>query len=1373
MKCEKESERGVVVMKNTRKAAAVWLAMSLAISTAFGNTAWGEIRPDTGNNRCVHVHTAECYKDADETATPSQIGKEPTECTHICSVESGCIRDTEKENNENTDTLDTVASNTGKNDSKKEQAGEKAADRKDSSGNADENKNLNDAPAQNGAALSVSTPSDAKDITTTGGTVTPVPQTNILSWSWFDPEENLLDGRLELTGITEEAQPSFTEIIEYLPTAIIARVEEGEEKNLPITNWSCPEYVQDEEGRWPLEGTYEFKAELSERYELAEGVDALVVEVSVAGDQAAVTANEWPVLRVSPASGQESKTLNFDGKRFSSLNGVFDSIKDQTNIQVEYLEKGTDDQHHFRLTLNNTSASNIIIPSGDWEIVLNGNNKLDGAGKQCAGIALHITDGGTATIVAGTGAASLTANGYKTSGNADGSCGIEVQGNLTVKSGNVVAVMEATGQFNDASGAIYVTQKGTLNINGGSVTAKGKGKYGLCALGTVNMSDGNFEITGENKVAVDHGQTSNFTLSGGTVTITSPTGHTGFITKGGLTIKGGRMNVNILEIAQGVTTTVEGGILETGGIKIGDNGKLINKGKLIANGSFEGNGTIENTGTISGTGQVPEGNRTDPGDITFSQPADVSYKDKLVVDVKTCASIEKPTNAGALTYEILNESTGKGTIDTNGRLTVEKIGTFVIQVTTEGTGVYTPAKPVTITLKVTPGTYPVRWDLNVEAAKGVYNGAEGYPAAAIKYKSPGIPADARYEYQLAATSNSSNLPDQWLSECPKIVNVNDSGKYVFVRVLTDNYQPGIFVSRDQTEITRRDFASEVTVTIDPSTYNGENQNPEIKVVENWNGSLGNALKKDVDYTIKWWENENRVEVNERKNAGNYKVILVGKGNYTDVQNGAIFTINKCKLKSQMEGGPLDKVYDGTTNVTEEQKVLVTLFGDSGVPDFRDIHVDKVEYAYQSADVGEHYIDATIITLAGDQLDNYELVNETSSLKGVIKPRDFASMTVSADPLTYNGTEQQPKINASVETGLENVSPDATFTYSKDGVNYQSEIPGFTDAGTYLVYVKASMANFNDETKTVAVTVQKAAAPTVSAMSESYSYKETGERQVALPGFPENCGTIGSITAQIVSDEGQILDSAAVDGMNLVLRLKGSSKNMVGKTAQVVVKVETKNYEDIQIPVIVTLTADSSDSNSNNNSGNNSGNNGSNNGNSNGSSSSDGDSSDYDDPNESSVKVTPDPSDKVTKDSQKGYRNVEQGVITGTANQTVNDGYSHWMKDAKGWWLRFSDGTWPMADRTGAQHWEKINGRWWAFDETGYAKTGWLRDEDYGGWFYMDPEHGMQTGWVLLDGAWYYFNPNSDGKRGIMYAGQRTPDGYYVEKNGVWDGRNKQ
>lgn len=415
-------------MRNTRKATAIWLAMSLAISTAFGNTAWGEIRPNTENNRCVHVHTAECYKDADKTATPSQIGKEPTECTHICSVESGCIRDTEKENNENADTLDAVASNTGKNDSKKEQAGEKAADRKDSSGNADENKNLNDVPTQNEAALSVSTPSNAEDTTTTGGTVTPVSQTKILSWSWFDPEENLLDGRLELTGITEEAQPSFTEIIEYLPSAIIARVEEGkdgenvedgEEKNLLITNWTCAEYVQDEEGRWPLEGTYEFKAELPEGYELAEGVDALVVEVSVAGDQAVMLATT-PLMTVMK-DGTEKSIYWADNNYSGSYNELA-----SMGIRLSYANG-----YHY-LTLNSVNMNSLYLGNwSNWVITLEGTNTLDVTSLTNKGTdALMIAEGTTVTIE-GNG----TLNAY---GRHSGS-GINLGGTLTIKSGTINA----------------------------------------------------------------------------------------------------------------------------------------------------------------------------------------------------------------------------------------------------------------------------------------------------------------------------------------------------------------------------------------------------------------------------------------------------------------------------------------------------------------------------------------------------------------------------------------------------------------------------------------------------------------------------------------------------------------------------------------------------------------------------------------------------------------------------------------------------------------------------------------------------------------------------------------------------------------------
>ena len=147
-----------------------------------------------------------------------------------------------------------------------------------------------------------------------------------------------------------------------------------------------------------------------------------------------------------------------------------------------------------------------------------------------------------------------------------------------------------------------------------------------------------------------------------------------------------------------------------------------------------------------------------------------------------------------------------------------------------------------------------------------------------------------------------------------------------------------------------------------------------------------------------------------------------------------------------------------------------------------------------------------------------------------------------------------------------------------------------------------------------------------------------------------------------------------------------------------------------------------------------------------------------------------------RDPVRGRTNSITGILTGTANSTANDGKSHWMQDEHGWWLRFADSSYPKAEKRGtngiAYAWEQVNGNWWAFDESGYIKTGWMRDEDYGGWFYLDPEHGMQTGWVLIDGKWHYFHPTSDGRKGILYVGRLTPDGYYVDENGVWDGKDK-
>ena len=146
----------------------------------------------------------------------------------------------------------------------------------------------------------------------------------------------------------------------------------------------------------------------------------------------------------------------------------------------------------------------------------------------------------------------------------------------------------------------------------------------------------------------------------------------------------------------------------------------------------------------------------------------------------------------------------------------------------------------------------------------------------------------------------------------------------------------------------------------------------------------------ADYTIKYWTywtgTDNSI-VTERKDAGTYTVYLMGLGNYTDELNTAIFTIDKCKLNARITGGSFDKVYDGTTDIREEQNLSVQLYSDSGTPDSQDVRADQVNLAYQSADVGEHDIEAANITLAGDNAKNYELTENSTSIKGSIIAHD--------------------------------------------------------------------------------------------------------------------------------------------------------------------------------------------------------------------------------------------------------------------------------------------------------------------------------------------------------------------------------------------------
>lgn len=156
---------------------------------------------------------------------------------------------------------------------------------------------------------------------------------------------------------------------------------------------------------------------------------------------------------------------------------------------------------------------------------------------------------------------------------------------------------------------------------------------------------------------------------------------------------------------------------------------------------------------------------------------------------------------------------------------------------------------------------------------------------------------------------------------------------------------------------------------------------------------------------------------------------------------------------------------------------------------------------------------------------------------------------------------------------------------------------------------------------------------------------------------------------------------------------------------------------------------------------------------------------------------------VTTDSKKGQVHSVKGIITGSG-----DGYSKWISETTQegtetrWKLQYADGTFAagsyVTDEQGNQVkdaagnlveqplWELVDGAWYAFGTDGYVKTGLIFDPALNGWFYVDVNAGMRTGWQQIDGKWHYFNPSPDGIQGKM-AVSITVDGYMIDENGVW------
>ena len=112
----------------------------------------------------------------------------------------------------------------------------------------------------------------------------------------------------------------------------------------------------------------------------------------------------------------------------------------------------------------------------------------------------------------------------------------------------------------------------------------------------------------------------------------------------------------------------------------------------------------------------------------------------------------------------------------------------------------------------------------------------------------------------------------------------------------------------------------------------------------------------------------------------------------------------------------------------------------------------------------------------------------------------------------------------------------------------------------------------------------------------------------------------------------------------------------------------------------------------------------------------------------------------------------------TAQNTRAAQQSGWVQEENRKWFFYENG----AKKTG---WLALNGKWYYLDpnEGGAMKIGWAQVE--GKWFYLNPNEGgaMKTGWEKVEGKWYYLDPTTDGS---MKTGWVQVEGkwYYLNAN---------
>ena len=441
---------------------------------------------------CIHKHTSDCYPASDssipEDGTTSSEGEsvedtmpsddesgkdttlpeaaEPSACSHVCSVESGCIKQELNCKHEH-------------------------------------NEECGYAPAVEGQPCTY--------VCTLCG------MTEITAWSWVDTQE-VLDpdsGVLALPGVSEESPALYEDIVALLPAEITATTEDGE-VTIALGGWTCPDYP--EAGAYT--GSYTFTASLPEGYVLAADAPALTVTVELDDEvmlMAAGTthAEKHPICGASCTDGNSHVNKYYNNWLASDYG---------TDAKSLVLRVGGKDYSVDGETLK-PSGSEWVLPAGNYyylkdDIHIDKSILIEGEVTICLnGHDIYIDKKDVAAFNVDRNI-TLSERGYLKLTDCQESCG-EISSVNTDKRGNGVIINNGKfhmygGKIKGCYRGVFVDNLGTFNMYGGVISDTADcGVVVTDSNATFNMYGG--EISRNRNYGVEVEKYAEFNMHGGVI----------------------------------------------------------------------------------------------------------------------------------------------------------------------------------------------------------------------------------------------------------------------------------------------------------------------------------------------------------------------------------------------------------------------------------------------------------------------------------------------------------------------------------------------------------------------------------------------------------------------------------------------------------------------------------------------------------------------------------------------------------------------------------------------------------------------------------------------------------------------------------------